>query len=352
MKITLTITKVENNVELSPKQKKSVTFSEHGEHIIGRDHEGSSNDWDLIDNERRMSRQHATIFFNNGQFFIRDTSSSTGVWFCDANDSEQQVNGEHPLNEIHILFIGYYVISVSIEDTVEEPPVIEPMRDTGIKEEMPASSGPSAQIQNTENSKHIHHAAPEVSVAQSAGNSMGAFLAGLDLNLSNDEINNLREEDYLLLGKAFKESINGIIRLNRLRDDLKRSFDLDDTVFRSDNILKKSADYNLALKAILTTPENYTPVDQSIKEIHQNIDELLCVMKKLPEIPALKVKKMLAPEAIESISKRQKKKSMFKSKPDKWEIYCQEYNRLNVNDMIAISYKEELDRYEQKKYRQ
>ncbi len=326
MIINLTISNVEHNEQSLLEEQKSKSFSSDKEYSIGRLHESGSNDWDLPDAENKISRKHATIFFKDDCFFIRDENSASGIWFCHSatDNEEKQIKGEQALIHGNILFIGFYEINVTIEECPIKPlPPVTPPPVTP-----PPVTPPPSSI-NT--------------------NFLPVFLEGLGLSLSTDEINSLTDNDIKLLGASFKEAIQGIIKLNRIRDKIKISLDMDDTIVSTNNILKKVNDVGLALKVLMTTPKDYKPLDSSIIEIHKNIDELMFVMKGLPVSSAKRIKKYLDPNKIEYYTKEQNNKTNLFRRKSEWDVYCEQYNKLNLYEEITIAYKEGVMNYGQKK---
>ena len=385
MIITLTISNIENNGNSLLEEQKSRRFSSDREYSIGRLHESGTNDWDLPDADNKISRHHATIFFKEGHFFIRDEKSVSGIWFCnsDVDNDEKQITSEQILTQGNILFIGFYEINVAIDDSPvpvvetqvdhvptpsypESPPapaelprfseVIETQPLSQPSEEQVHQQAPTQQLPPEESRTQTRDQQQTSSVNKAPvptvnNNFLAPFLEGLGIHLSTEELNNLSANDIKILGQSFGEAINGIIKLNRMRDKIKSEFDLDDTVFHSDNILKKANDASLALKTVMTTPKNYMPLNKSVTEIYQNIDELLFVMTNLLKIPAKKIKNALSPSEIERLTEQKNNKSKLFGKQSKWEVYCEHYHKLSVDEEIAISYKEELLKYEQKRRR-
>ena len=391
MIITLTISNLDSCEPLT-EQQKSVSFHSDREYSIGRLHETGKNDWNLPDTENKISRRHASILFKQGKFFIRDENSVSGIWFCasEALNEEEKIDGELVLSEGNILFIGFYEIHVSIEESShvvedviapsiadipdDEPddviaPSIADIPDdepddvivpsiADISDDEPDDViAPSiASIPDDELAEispvpvEIHVQSPPAPVA-SKNDFLKPFLEGLGIHLSEEELSQLKTDEIKMLGQSFKEAVNGMIKLNRMRDKIKIEFDLDDTVFLSNNILKKSNDAGLALKTVMTSPKNYMPLDNSVVEICQNVDELLCVMMGLLKIPAKRIHHALAPNEIERLTDRKNSQSGLFSKQKKWEVYCEQHNKLSVDDEIAIAYKEELAKYEYKKRR-
>ncbi|WAR45707.1 type VI secretion system-associated FHA domain protein TagH [Methylomonas rapida] len=98
---------------LPPGQEISAQFDTH-DGTIGR---APNNHLVLPDPEKFISRLHATIVFEGGQYFIQD--SSTGGTYLDDGDTPLQ-QARSPLRDGQRLRIGEYELSVSITDAVPE----------------------------------------------------------------------------------------------------------------------------------------------------------------------------------------------------------------------------------------
>lgn len=107
MPLTLTITSYQR---LSTGQETVKVLDQEGA-SIGR---GPDNDWVLPDPERVVSSRHCSINFQDGQYFITDTSVN-GVFI---NQSEQRLSKGSPvaLHDGDELILGDYEIQVSIRE--------------------------------------------------------------------------------------------------------------------------------------------------------------------------------------------------------------------------------------------
>ena len=112
MPLRLTITSFQR---LSPGQETAKTL-DRGSISIGR---AAQNEWILQDPERILSGRHCTIHYQDGGYFLTDTSTN-GVYL---NDSEQRIgrNQVVRLNEGDNFVLGEYEIAVTLssENSVE-----------------------------------------------------------------------------------------------------------------------------------------------------------------------------------------------------------------------------------------
>lgn len=99
---------------LPPSQEIIAQFETHGG-TIGR---APNNHLVLPDPEKFISRLHATIVFEGGQYFIQD--SSTGGTYLDDGDVPLQ-QARAPLRDGQRLRIGEYELRVSITDAAPQP---------------------------------------------------------------------------------------------------------------------------------------------------------------------------------------------------------------------------------------
>jgi len=105
MPIVVTIIKAPETVNISESTK---TFDEQGG-TLGR---GQNNAWVLDDPERFLSSCHCQISYENGQFYITDTS--TNGTFFDGAVNPMGKGSKLPLNEGSVFVLGDYEFSVSI----------------------------------------------------------------------------------------------------------------------------------------------------------------------------------------------------------------------------------------------
>jgi len=105
MPIVVTIIKAPETVNISESTK---TFDEQGG-TLGR---GQDNAWVLDDPERFLSSCHCQISYENGQFYITDTS--TNGTFFDGAVNPMGKGSKVPLNEGSGFVLGDYEFSVSI----------------------------------------------------------------------------------------------------------------------------------------------------------------------------------------------------------------------------------------------
>jgi type VI secretion system protein len=114
MALTLEITSFQSQT-LGPDSRK--VFTEMGG-TIGR---AQGNDWVLPDPERFISGSHAAIFYQDGVYYLRDTSTN-GVFVNGATEPVGTGNSV-PLNNGDRLVIGEYQIDVHIDAGVPAPDV-------------------------------------------------------------------------------------------------------------------------------------------------------------------------------------------------------------------------------------
>lgn len=129
---------------LPPNQEISAVFDEQGG-TIGR---APNNHLVLPDSEKFVSRQHACIYFDGGEYYVEDTSSG-GTYF---NDSEE------PLPQTRVLLrdggrlrIGEYELQISLAENITSgfPPSVEaPVRQLDFAENS-VLNGPFASGQTS-----------------------------------------------------------------------------------------------------------------------------------------------------------------------------------------------------------
>lgn len=116
MPLKLTITSFQR---LSPGQE-STKILDQGSLTIGR---ATQNGWVLQDPERILSSNHCVVHYEDGDYFLTDTSTN-GTFL---NDSEQRIprNQTAPLAEGDHFVLGEYEIEVNLTSDSEEAPAIE-----------------------------------------------------------------------------------------------------------------------------------------------------------------------------------------------------------------------------------
>ena len=117
MPLRLTITSFQR---LSPGQETTKTL-DRGSISIGR---AAQSDWVLQDPERILSGRHCTLHYQDGGYFLTDTSTN-GVYL---NDSEQRVgrNQMVRLKDGDHFVLGEYEIAVALSSETAEPIAIQP----------------------------------------------------------------------------------------------------------------------------------------------------------------------------------------------------------------------------------
>lgn len=85
---------------------------------------GSSNDWVLPDEKRHLSGRHAIVKFQNGGFYVTDTS--TNGLFLNGSSVPLGKDNTARLKHGDILKLGGYAIEVVASDEYVEPPLTEP----------------------------------------------------------------------------------------------------------------------------------------------------------------------------------------------------------------------------------
>lgn len=173
-----------------PAQEISARFDEQGG-SIGR---SPDNHLVLPDPDKFISRLHARIVFQGGQYFIQD--SSTGGTYLVLKDMLLQQN-QAPLESGERLRIGEYELSVSIAAAVQTdfPPIVEPVRqldlaDGGLLDgpfaapEKPAEAGfYNSFIEQAESSAfHQSFTPPQVAATAPGGDDLdfGDLLSSLE----------------------------------------------------------------------------------------------------------------------------------------------------------------------------
>ncbi len=112
MALNLSIVKSPAGVTLASSQK---LFSEQGG-TIGR---GDGNDWVLSDPDRFLSSRHCSFGFENGQFYLTDTS--TNGTFINGAPEPIGKGGKIPINDGDSIELGDYQFRIGLEADVAMP---------------------------------------------------------------------------------------------------------------------------------------------------------------------------------------------------------------------------------------
>jgi predicted component of type VI protein secretion system len=289
----------------------------------------TANDWILLDDF--VSRKHATIQYKNDAYYIIDHSSN-GTSLLSMGNPEPQFfqNEEHQLNNGDILYIGDYDIQVNIEDDI-----LEPLK-------------PKAKPKPTNNDDYIKPI-PKVSTNRSIQEQdydiVHAFLegAGLDLPIEKLDPDLMRN-----LGQAFRETIEGLIKLVEVRKKFKFANDIEETRFhgRVNNPLKVIQDPNMAIEIMLLQRKGYLPMLDAIQEGFENVEAHLLAMGAGIMGGLDNTMKLFSPQKIENMVAQQNK--LFNSDGSKWKQFVKLHNELEINDLLskalAEAYEEQIER--------
>ena len=306
--------------DLLADQIRMISFDTQG----GKIGNETANDWILLDDF--VSRKHATIEYKNNAYYIIDHSSN-GTSILSMGNPEPHFfqNEQHQLNNGDILYIGDYDIEVSIDENKPIPkPVANniPKNDDFIKPIAPVSS-PSIQEQDAIN----------------------AFLegAGLDLPIETLDPDLMRN-----LGQAFRETIEGLIKLAEVRKKFKFANDIEETRFngRKNNPLKVIQDPNMAIEIMLLQRKGYLPMLDAIREGFEDIEAHLLAMGAGIMGGLDNTMKLFSPQKIEKMVAQQNK--LFNSDGSKWKEFVKLHNELEINDLLskalAEAYEEQIER--------
>ena len=107
--LRLTVDKIPDGVAECPPPAR---LGRHGALRIGRD---EKTDWALPDPNGGISREHATIAFENGAFLLRDHSSN-GTF---VNNSHERITGSYRLRDGDRLLMGAYRITVHTDGVAD-----------------------------------------------------------------------------------------------------------------------------------------------------------------------------------------------------------------------------------------
>ncbi len=313
--------------DLLADQISMISFDKGGK--IG--HETTANDWILLDDF--VSRKHATIQYKNDAYYIIDHSSN-GTSLLSMGNPEPHFfqNEEHQLNNGDILYIGDYDIEVSIID--ENKPTLKPVANNipkhydPIKPIAPVSS-PSIQEQDA-----IH-----------------AFLEGAGLELPIEKL----DPDLMRnLGQAFRETIEGLIKLVEVRKKFKFANDIEETRLnrRVNNPLKVIQDPNMVIEIMLLQRKGYLPMLEAIQEGFEDIEAHLLAMGAGIMGGLDSTMKLFSPPKIENMVAQQNK--LFNSDGSKWKQFVKFHNELEINDLLskalAEAYEEQIARLNKRNY--
>lgn len=283
----------------------------------------TANDWILLDDF--VSRKHATIKYKNDAYYIIDHSSN-GTSLLSMGNSEPHFfqNEEYQLNDGDILYIGDYDIQVNIEADK-----LEPTNNDDFIKPIPPLSSPSIQKEDA-----IH-----------------AFLegAGLDLPIEKLDPDLMRN-----LGQAFRETIEGLIKLAEVRKKFKFANDIEETRFngKMNNPLKIIQDPNMAIEIMLLQRKGYLSMLDAIQEGFEDIEAHLLAMGGGIMGGLNNTMKVFSPQKIENIVAQQNK--LFNSDGSKWKEFIKHYNELEINELLskalAEAYEEQIERLNRRNY--
>lgn len=293
----------------------------------------TANEWVLVDDF--VSRKHATIEYKNDAYYIIDHSSN-GTSLLSMGNPEPHFfqNEEHQLNDGDILYIGDYDIEVSID---ENKPTPKPVANNIPKNYDPIKPIPPVSSPSTQEEDAIR-----------------AFLTGAGLENANLAIEKLDPDLMRNLGQAFRETIEGLIKLVEVRKKFKFANDIEETRFngKMNNPLKVIQDPNMVIEIMLLQRHGYLPMLEAIQEAFEDVEAHLLAMGGGIVGGLDKTLKVFSPQKIENIVAQQHK--LFTSDGSKWKEFVKLHNELEINDLLsealAEAYEEQIERLNKQRH--
>ncbi|MEN8215128.1 MAG: type VI secretion system-associated FHA domain protein TagH [Pseudomonadota bacterium] len=336
--------------DLPPDQKSHITFDTQGG-TIGR--LSTHNDWALADDEHFVSTEHATIQYRNDGYYIVDHSSNgTAIQSPDMSEPEDFHDEERKLNDGDILYIEKYEIEVTLENrnphSIPKPipkPTPEPPTASMITRASKIST--HTQKDSGEQQKSLPPEPP--SPPDDDQEAIAAFLEGA--GLANIPLEQLDPDLMRTLGKAFRETMAGLIKLIDARKRFKIETDLEATRFQAglNNPLKMNQDPSMVLKIMLLKENGYLPMIDSIQEAFEDTEAHLLamgggIMGSLENTLA-----RFSPREIERFVEQKHRGKWFNSDTDsqKWKEFVKRYNEESeintlLSEELAQAYEEQI----------
>jgi len=328
--------------DLLPDQKSDLAFDTQGG-TIGR---STDNDWVLVDDddERYISAKHATIQYREDGYYIVDHSSNGTaiVQSPDQPEPEDFHNEERKLNDGDILYIDQYAIEVTLEE--RNPHSISKPKPTGEPPTVSTKTKTPIVKDGGQETKPPPPPPPPV-VPQDA---IAAFLKGAGLtNISIDQV----DPDLMIsLGQAFREMMEGIIKLIEARKTFKIGVDIEATRFRAgkNNPFKNNRDPSMVLEIMLLKRPGYIPMLDSVQEAFEDIEAHLIGMGNGLLTSLENTLEQFSPREIERLVEQEHKNKWFNADSQKWKTYVKHYDELDLNDLLsdelAQAYEDQIHR--------
>lgn len=306
------------------------TFKKAGG-TIGRSQQA---DWCIADSKRQLSNVHASISFDNEQFFITD--SSTNGTYCNGNEASLNSGELHPITHGDVYELGlirirarllqdpthYHSPASSISDSFDPLANQGGNTSTSVFDMIPDDSfltdKPIEELLNTDEDiilKHVEEAMPahshmddallkeqfispifndekdepkqpkatskhktnKIKNTDTPTPEHDTYLAALSKGLGID-LSELDDPEQTLfdIGSALRSSINGIQQLLRTRTEIKNKLTANATTIQGqgNNPIKFTHDVNDALNIIIHHKPGYLQgieaINQSCKDIQAN----------------------------------------------------------------------------------
>ncbi len=336
--------------DLPPEQKSQITFDTQGG-TIGR---STDNDWVLADDEHYISGEHATIQYREDGYYIVDHSSGGTAIIQSPEQLEADLfkNDKRKLNDGDLLYIDKYEIEVTLEErnpqSIPKPiPKPTPEPPTGSTKTKTPKTSTNTQEDDPKPPK------PPSTPHGDDQDAIAAFLEGA--GLTNISIDQLDPDLMISLGQAFREMMEGIIKLIEARKTFKIGVDIEATRFRAgeNNPLKNILDPKMVLEIMLLKRPGYIPMRESLQEAFEDIEAHLIGMGNGVLSGLENTLERLSPREIEMLVEQEHKKKWFNADSQKWKTYVKYYNDLDFNDLLsdelAQAYEEQIHRLDLKK---
>jgi len=329
--------------DLPPEQKSYITFDTQGG-TIGL---STDNDWVLADNEHYISGEHATIQYREDGYYIVDRSSNgTSLKSLGQAEAEEFRDEERKLNDGDLLYIDKYGIEVTLEERNEDSipkPIPKPTGE-------PPTASTKTRTPTTNTQKDPDEQEKLLSSKRSGDDqdAIAAFLKGA--GLTNISIDQLDPDLMRTLGQAFREMMEGIIKLIEARKAFKIGANIEGTRFRAgaNNPLKNNRDPSMVLEIMLLKRQGYIPMLDSLQEAFEDIEAHLIGMGSGILTSLENTLERLSPREIEMLVEQEHKKKWFNADSQKWKTYVKHYNDLDFNDLLsdelAQAYEEQIRR--------
>lgn len=349
---------------LPPQGEIKAEFNRYGGHI-GRT---TANMLVLDDMNKIVSGKHAEILYENGQYFIRDTSIN-GTYLVNAGLTLK--NSQAVLQNNEILRIGEYEIHVELEEDIVEPDRIS-LQQSSMQAGL---SIPASDIQDLDafltdasagkinqsdvvipqESKLLGMDNPLISEkgmpAQSGPNIefLQHFLEGAgikDLGFLPPE---QRLEAMSLAGALFRNMVEGLMEVLRSRAEMKSELRVAFTTIRSidNNPLKFNPDVDSVIKSMLAPGSSaYIKPRDALDEAFRDIKLHQSAMTAGVQASLAEVLQRFDPTCIERFFEEG---VVFQKKAKCWELYCEKYPELKASAMadffgeeFAVAYEKQI----------